>query len=72
MQVIVGMRLKAHARALLEPQVILSTSTQWLIRLQVNARNLWKLWSHTTAQLLQWMMGHPLPRILIPKAVGPR
>ena len=55
MRVLVGMRLKAHACALLELQVIHYKATQWLIWWQVNEWNLWKTWRYKNTRLLQRM-----------------
>ena len=51
MQVLVGMRLRAHACALLELQIIQYQSTQWLMWWQVNK---WSRW-HKNTQSLQWI-----------------
>ena len=55
MRVMAGTRVKAHACALLELQVIQYKSTQWLIWWRVNEWNLWKTWRHKSTQLLQWI-----------------
>ena len=46
MGVLVGLRLKAHACALVELQVVQHVSTQWLIWGQVNECDLWKVSRH--------------------------
>ena len=55
MQVMTGIRLKAHACALLEFHINQCKSTQWLIWWRLNEWNLWKMWRHKNTRLLHWM-----------------
>ena len=55
MRRMVGTRVRTHASALSELQAIQYKSTQWLILWQVTERNLWTMWRHKSAGLLQWI-----------------